>query len=144
MSKQSGPSSADLTQQLLNHTAREAIGFNLLVANELLNLWRPGEMRRDHLAQHALVSKAIRSQRIAITQAERMDQRQVAWMSRLEKALLQCGKNRFRRNHSSAVATDGDRVAVMHPTRGASGVQKLRPAHVVFTGSEKRACVCLE
>ncbi len=96
VSKQPRTPRANLPQQMLHYSARKAISLRLVIANHLLNPRRPRKMRGNHAAQHAGMRKAARSLLAAVSQPQRMNQRQPRWMSRRKEAPLDRCKNRLR------------------------------------------------
>ena len=127
---ETGPPGADLAIELHHHAARQHIGLDGVGARHVLHARRPDPVAADHLAHEALMREAVNAARLAVADAERMDEREIARRAARQKALLDGGEQRARLQQPAAAAHQRNRVAVADQRRGGFRRDELRARHV--------------
>ena len=77
-----GPVRGDVAEQVRDHALRQIIGLDLIVDRELLQLRHQAPVAADDFAHEPLVRKMVQSTLLAVALACRIDQCQVARMSK--------------------------------------------------------------
>ena len=130
--EEAGPAGADLAEQLHGDAARQHVGLDLVVLGELLHARRPHPVAADHLPDHAFVGEAVHAARLAVADAERMDDGEVARMAAGQKPLLDRLVQAGGLDQAAAAADQRDGVAVVDERHGRLGRHEFVDGHRAF------------
>jgi hypothetical protein len=127
--EQSSAAGCDLAEELHRHAAGQNVGLDLLVTCQRLHARRPDPVPADHAAHHAFVCEAVHPAGLAVADAERMNDAEIARMAFGEEPLLDRREGEGRLHQAAAAARQRDRGAVLDQRRGGLGRHELVDEH---------------
>ena len=112
MGDETGPAGADLAKERHDDAGGQRVGLDLLLERESLHRRRPAPVTADDAGDQAFMRQPADAGALAVADAERVDDGEIARMAGREEARLDGAEHGVGFEQPAARAGDGDRRAV--------------------------------